>query len=131
MKRESKVFRTANFVMTLAFFLSVAVQYNDPDPIQWMAVYGAAGICCVVYARGRLPWLAPVVIAAIALAWAGFLAPRVVGQVSLSQMFESVGMDTIAIEEGREMLGLAIVAAWMIPLALAARKQSPAVRPSS
>jgi hypothetical protein len=41
-------------------------------------------------------------------------------------MFQSVGMKSIEIEEGREMIGLAIVAVWMIVLGIASRRPSAA-----
>jgi hypothetical protein len=53
-----------------------------------------------------------------ALVWAGTLAPGVVGRVSLGELLQSYGMLSTAVEEGREMGGLLIVAAWMGVLTL-------------
>lgn len=131
MLSKSKFFRAANYAMTLAFLFSAAVQYNDPDPLQWTAVYGAAAILCILSLRGGLSWKAPAALALIALVWAATLAPRVIGEGSLVEMFESVGMKTIAIEEGREMLGLLIVAAWMTLLAFACRRLAKVPPPST
>jgi hypothetical protein len=38
------LFRVANAVMTLLFLVATFVQYNDPDPIRWMAIYGSSGL---------------------------------------------------------------------------------------
>ena len=38
----SAVLRMLHVVMALLFCLSIAVQYNDPDPIAWVCIYGAA-----------------------------------------------------------------------------------------
>lgn len=108
--------RAAAAVMTPVFLLAVAVQYNDPDPLRWMAIYGAAAVASLLAARGRLPRWLPAVVGAIALGWAATLAPRVVGQVGPRDLFREVGMATLAIEEAREMLGLLIVALWMLVL---------------
>jgi hypothetical protein len=70
-------------------------------------------------------WLAgfhdgsPVVVGIAALAWAATLAPRVVGRVSVGDLFESYAIKSEPVEEGREMGGLLIVAVWMAVLALA------------
>ncbi len=110
------IMRAADAVMGLLFLLAVAVQYNDPDPLEWMAIYGAAALACLLAVRGRLSRWLPAVIGVIALGWAATLAPRVVGQVGPGDLFREVGMATLAIEEAREMLGLLIVAGWMLVL---------------
>lgn len=102
----------------LMFVFSVVVQVNDPDPLTWMAVYGAAALACLWSIRGRLAWWVPVVLAGVCLAWAGTIAPRVLGQVPFATMFEAFEMKDVGVEESREMYGLVLVAAWMAVLAL-------------
>lgn len=47
--------------MVPLFLLAVAVQWNDPDPVRWMAIYGAAfGVCLVVALSRPLPLAAPI-----------------------------------------------------------------------
>jgi hypothetical protein len=108
----------ANRLMAVLFAIAVAVQYNDPDPLRWMAIYGLAGLGCLLALAGRLPRLLPVLVGLAALAWAATLAPGVVGQVSIGELFESYAMKSAPVEEAREMGGLLIVAAWMAVLAL-------------
>ena len=75
------VFKVANWLMIAAFLFSVAVQYNDPDPIRWMLVYGLAALACVLKLRGRLSWYFPAAaLGAVALVWAASIAPRVIGK---------------------------------------------------
>jgi hypothetical protein len=105
--------------MAALFAFAVAVQYNDPDPIRWMAVYGLAMLACVLVLAGRFPRLLPALVGLGALVWAGTLAPGVIGRVSVGELFQSYGMLSTAVEEGREMGGLLIVAAWMGVLTLA------------
>ncbi len=104
--------------MAILFLFAVAVQYNDPDPLRWMAIYGLAALACGLWLAGRLPRLGPVVIGLAALAWAATLAPGVVGQVSMGDLFESYAMKSEPVEEAREMGGLLIVSVWMAVLAL-------------
>jgi hypothetical protein len=112
-------FRIASGVMALLFLLATAVQYNDPDPLRWMAIYGVAGFFSLQAARGRLasPW-GPAIVGLIALGWAVFTGRTVIGRVSLGEVFESVGMKTEPIEVARETLGLLIVTFWMAVLTL-------------
>jgi hypothetical protein len=99
--------------MAVLFAFAAAVQYNDPDPLRWMAVYGLAMLACVRALAGRLPRPLPALVGLGALVWAGTLAPGVVGRVSPGELFQSYGMLSTAVEEGREMSGLLIVAVWM------------------
>lgn len=119
----STIFRAANVVMAVLFAFGAAVQYNDPDPLRWMAVYLAAAAACVLAALGRLPRLVPVVVGLIALAWAAMLAPHVLGRVGMGEMVEAWEMKDARVEEGRETYGLLIIAGWMAVLALAGRRR--------
>ena len=112
------VVRLGSVLMAGLFFFAAALQYNDPDPIRWAAIYLSAVVACGLYFVGRLPWYVPAVIGLIALVWAGTLAPHVWGQVSFSQMFETWKMTNPVVEEAREMCGLLIVAFWMAVLVI-------------
>ena len=105
--------------MAALFAFAAAVQYNDPDPLRWMAIYGLAMLACGLALTGGLPRLLPALLGLIALVWAGTLAPGVVGRVSVGELFQSYGMLSPPVEEGREMGGLLIVAVWMGVLTLA------------
>ena len=123
------LFRVANWVMTAAFLFSVAVQYNDPDPVQWMLIYGLAALACVLRLDGRLRWYLPAAVGATALGWAVSLAPDVIGKTSFGDMFQSFHMINTIVEEAREMGGLLIVAAWMGVLVFASKQDGTAERP--
>jgi len=110
--------RVANGLMAILFLFAVAVQYNDPDPLRWMAIYGLSALACVLALAGRLLRPAPILIGVAALAWAATIAPGVVGGVSVGDLFESYAMKSEPVEEAREMGGLLIVTVWMGVLAL-------------
>ena len=114
---SSRVWKVADALFLLMFVFSVVVQVNDPDPLAWMAIYGAAAIACLLSLMGRLPWWFAVITGLIALAWAATIAPRVIGQVPFLDMFAEFEMKDIGVEESREMYGLLIVCAWMAVLA--------------
>lgn len=104
--------------MGVLFVLSTLVQLNDPDPIRWIALYGVAAALSLAATAAPLPPALPALHAAIALAWALLLFPSAL-ETSFGRMFERYQMMSPAVEEGRETLGLVIVAAWMATLAVA------------
>ena len=87
------VLKVANWVMLAAFLFSVAVQYNDPDPVRWMLIYGLAALACILKLMGRLKWYLPAAVGAAAFGWAASLAPGVIGKTTLGEMFQSVPHD--------------------------------------
>jgi len=121
-----QVIRVMNVLMGCLFLLALVLQYNDPDPLRWMAIYGAAAVVCLLALRRRLRRWMPLVVGVVALAWAATLAPGVVGRVSPRDLFREIPMGSTAIEEGREMGGLLIVAAWMLVLLISARRPTVA-----
>lgn len=118
----SKVVSAVNVVMFFVFLAFVAVQYNDPDPYFWMPMYGSAALACWLRLRARPYRLVSLAVGLVAVVWAGFLAPDVIGNVSFSDMFASWHMISNLVEEEREMFGLLIVAGWMGLLWVPARR---------
>jgi transmembrane protein TMEM220 len=116
-ERVNAAWKVADALLLLMFVFSVAVQVNDPDPIRWMAIYGAAALACLLSLMGRLPWWFAVLTGVIALAWAATIAPRVIGQVPFMDMFAEFEMKDIGVEESREMYGLILIGGWMAILA--------------
>ena len=123
------LFRAANWVMTAAFLFSVAVQYNDPDPVRWMLIYGLAALACILHLRRQLRWYLPAVVCATAFGWAASLAPDVIGRTTLGEMFQSFEMLNTVVEEAREMGGLLIVAVWMAVLVAVSKRGRTAETP--
>ena len=119
-------FRALNGLMAALFALAVAVQYNDPDPVRWMAIYGAACLVTLMVAiRGRAPIAAPVAVGLIALAWCVYWASTSRADLgTYGHMFDAWEMKNEPIEEAREASGLLIVSAWMAVVALRTRVQA-------
>ncbi len=119
--------KVANLVMLAAFVFGVIVQYNDPDPARWMAMYGAAALACGLYAAGRKLWIVPAMVLVMAAIWAATLAPAALGKVGFGELFEAFEMKDERVEIGREFGGLMIIAAWMLVLTIVSwRKPSHA-----
>ena len=96
--------------MGVLLVYAAVVQYNDPDPVRWILLYGGSAAICFLSAANRPPpWPVMGAVAAIALAWSALLATRVIGQQPLLE------------EEGREMMGLALAGTTTALLALQRR----------
>ena len=75
------------------------------------ALYIAATVMCLIgYRDQSVKPLAPVLLF-ICLVWIALLLPAL-GPVSVAEIIESVSMQTQAVEEAREIGGLALVALW-------------------
>jgi len=106
----NRFFRAGAAGMCALFLLSLAVQYNDPDPYLWMPIYGLAAALAGMGATGRLP-LAPNAAATLLyLALFALWAPSLGG--ARPEAFETWHMQAPADEEPREAGGLALCAIW-------------------
>jgi hypothetical protein len=114
--------------MALLFVFAAALQYNDPDPIPWVAIYLAAALVSLAAARGRrVPRGVLAAVALFAIGWAALIAFRGPAASEYGHMFDAWEMKSPAVEEAREASGLVIVAAWMIVLFIRARRHASAV----
>jgi hypothetical protein len=114
--------RGVNWTMCGLFLMSLVVQWNDPDPVRWMAIYGAAlAVCLVVALRGRIVAGVPVLVAVIALLWSVATIASGPAITAYSHVFDAWEMKSISVEEAREATGLLIVAVWMLVVVLGER----------
>jgi hypothetical protein len=107
--------KIAGWVAAALFLFSAALQWNDPDPLRWILAYCAAAAISVA-ASLDYPVRAPAAVAAVVY---GVLAIALLPE-SMPAGFEALvapEMKTIAIEEARESLGLALCALWCAALA--------------
>ena len=125
----SRAWRAADAVMMLLFLFGASVQFNDPDPVRWIAIYTLAGVACLLSLLRRLHWVFPALLALVAIAWAATLSPHVLGRVPFGDMFGAWEMKNVDVEESREMYGLLIIALYMVVVTIRRRRARP-VRPS-
>ncbi len=121
--------RVANVVAAALFALSVAVQHNDPDPIRWMAIYGAALGVCIGWERGARVRAPAWTVAAIATVWAAAAALGTRLTAGAVDALTDWTMHAGGSEELRESLGLALVAGWMGCLGLWNRRDARVLSP--
>lgn len=100
----------ANVIFGVLFLLFAAVQYNDPDPWAWMALYGFVGGILLFAAFGkRHRWVALGGLL-VCLIWLTFLLPEFVSWVRMGMpsITETMKTEEPHIEYTREFLGLGI-----------------------
>jgi uncharacterized membrane protein (DUF485 family) len=107
-------FMILSLLMGVLFLISLGLQYNDPDPIQWMLIYGAAASVSFVAPWQRVSKRLALTVFVVALVWFLLLLPKIVGVLSFSDLFLKMNEKGGAVEVGRESGGLAIVIAWML-----------------
>ena len=97
----------------LAFLSFVAMQYNDPDPAAWMAIYGVAAILCFLAAFNKAPHAALWIAIILCVAGGIYMWPEKYEGLSVG------GGDIKNIEEAREALGLLMIAVVFLGFILA------------
>ncbi|MHA6250233.1 transmembrane 220 family protein [Pontibacter sp. CAU 1760] len=90
----------------------VAVQYNDPDPALWMAIYAIAALMSFMAAFGKVGPVVLLAAAALYLAGGIYMWPSQFEGISIG------GGELKNIEEARESLGLFLCVAVFLALAL-------------
>ncbi len=91
-------------VFALVFAAFAALQWNDPDPLTWISLYGAAALLCLLACRGRLRRIPAGVSVAAYVLGAAWIWPA---------HFEGLGGTMEghpAVEEARESIGLLLCA---------------------
>jgi hypothetical protein len=96
-----RVIAVACATLFLAF---AALQYNDPDPLVWIAIYVAMAALCIWSAFGQLPRVVPILAMLAALVGAYLLWPT--SYQGLSGKMDS----RPGVELARESLGLLLCA---------------------
>jgi hypothetical protein len=119
--------KITNFILAVMFMAFAFVQINDPDPLLWIAIYGAMAVMCIMAAFRY--YIKP-------LLWillAGFLVYMVILWPGLQEWLrqedkgvlfdEGMKMQFPYIEESREFLGLLICVIVLIAQIVRSRKQ--------
>lgn len=101
-----------NITFAIIFLLFAAVQYNDPDPFLWIAIYGMMTIVCGLAATGRYYKVIMIALMAGYVVYAALLLPACLTWLQSedrSLLFDDIAkMQFPYIEETREFLGLLI-----------------------
>jgi hypothetical protein len=113
------------FLMFAGFIL---LQFNDPDPLVWIALYGYIAILLAMAAFNRFNKF--LIAAALLIYFAGtvYLFPSVIEWLAKENgknFMQSMNNEKMYIEETRECAGLAICLGCTLLLFFKSRKKSP------
>jgi hypothetical protein len=123
--------RIACLIVGLVFLISAALQWNDPDPWGWIAIWTAGAAVSLWAVLRPVPRGAAWLVAAVALAWAIIIAPAALADFRFADLARTMQAESPAIELSRELLGLVVIAGWSIAVALVrgAKKQTAREHP--
>ena len=101
-----------NILFAIIFLSFAGLQYNDPDPFLWIAIYGVMVIICGLAAAGKYYAKIMLALAAAYIIYVFLLFPAVITwfqSEDRSLLFDDLAkMQFPYIEETREFLGLII-----------------------
>lgn len=112
------LFKVLAIVFGILFLVSAGLQYNDPDPLVWVTIWGLAGIIALAQAFNRVPGSVSLVTGVAALIGFFYTYPE------KFEGFEIGQGDIKNVEEGREAYGLLIIAIVMLVLAFRTIQQA-------
>ena len=98
--------RIIHLLLALMFFAFAGLQFNDPDPLLWIAIYSAMTVLCALAAFGKYYFKVMLVLAAGYLVYMVILYPGLVDWLRSSDrslLFDDIAkMQYPFIEESRE-----------------------------
>ena len=104
-------FKIFGFTFAVLFLVAAVLQYNDPDPVVWMLIWGLAAIISFLFARNKLSFTVPLLLGILGLIGFMYLYP------SDFQGFNLNDGDIKTVELGREAFGLLIISVVMLVFA--------------
>ena len=115
-----------NIVFAILFLLFTYVQFNDPDPLLWILIYGAMVAVCGLAAFNKYYRIVYIVLLVLFVGLSTMYIPSVLvwlQQEDKTALFDEVAkMEHLYIEESREFLGLMICVTVLIFYLVKTRK---------
>lgn len=101
-----------NLLMAVIFVVFAFVQVDDPDPLEWILIYGSVAVSCILAAFRLYFPIALILLLVLFAGYAVFLWPGVkewLAQDDPGMLFDDVTkMQYRFVEEAREFLGLVL-----------------------
>lgn len=99
-----------NIFLSVLFFSFMIVQYNDPDPLLWMVIYGVVAVVCALAAFKRYyVWL---ILAGLAICAFELMTtlPEFINWINMGMpnIARTMKAETPFVEYTREFLGLVL-----------------------
>ena len=110
--------KTIAIIVFIVFILFTAVQYNDPDALRWIAIYGYVSLAALGAYFNRVPRWAIYAGMIVCLIWMGTLFKDFIHwiQMGMPSIVDEMHTTKPHIELVREFLGLllAMIGLWVV-----------------
>ncbi len=97
-------FKIFGWLFGILCLISAVLQYNDPDPLVWVLIYVVTAVVSFGFALGRVKAIVPLLVGIMAILGCWYVFPE------KFQGFAIGEGDIKNIEEGREAIGLLLIA---------------------
>ena len=122
---KMKMKRPSHLIIGVLFLFFAIVQYDDPDPLAWILIYGAISAISLLSAFGIFnKWVAYLVLS-VSMIWMTFLFPGFwhwLRYEPFDALFGSMDPNKMHLEESREFLGLLLGAIGLVVATIQNRK---------
>ncbi len=106
--------RVVDGLFGAAFLLSAVVQYNDPDPLRWIAMYLLAVVAAAWPPGSRLALGLTATAGIVATVWCLFVLPEAMAVTGMGDVVAAMSPDRPRTEAARELGGLLLVVVWSV-----------------
>jgi len=112
------LFKVLGYLFAILFAVGAVLQYNDPDSIRWIFIYGIAAIVSLAFAIHKIGYMIPLVLGVLAFIYFIYLYP------SEFQGFDLNDGDIETVELGREAFGLLIISIVLLSFSFRIKRTS-------
>ena len=111
------LFKIIGYVFTVLFAVGAVLQYNDPDSLHWIIIYGVAALVSLLFALNKIRYIIPLVLGILAFIGFVYLYP------ADFQGFDLNDGDIKTVELGREAFGLLIISILLLIFAFRIKRK--------
>lgn len=111
------LFKIIGYVFTVLFAVGAVLQYNDPDSLHWIVIYGVAALISLLFALNKIRYIIPLVLGILAFIGFVYLYP------ADFQGFDLNDGDIKTVELGREAFGLLIISILLLIFAFRIKRK--------
>ncbi len=106
-------YKVLAWIFAILCIIAALLQYNDPDPVIWMVIYGVAAAVSIGFASDRIKPYIPLILGVLGIFGFIYVFPNHFEGFDFAQ-----GMSSTDVEEGREAFGLLIISMAMFLIAI-------------
>ncbi|WP_405413800.1 transmembrane 220 family protein [Maribacter sp. Asnod1-A12] len=111
------LFKILGYVFAMLFSVGAILQYNDPDSLHWIIIYGIAALMSLLFALNKIGYTVPLILGIFAFIGFVYLYP------SDFQGFDLNDGDIVTVELGREAFGLLIISIVLLVFAFRIKRK--------